>query len=105
VLSHWIGIVGETLNFTGALVLARDLFLREQEHKLRTQLEMGKDMALRIGLERTRYEKTLLSSQDFTSHVLNRRTAFLAYWGTGLLAGGFLCLVVYHGLELVVARP
>jgi len=93
--AHWIGTAGELLNFVGALVLVRDLFLRRKEasevKRLNRIAEWGRKH--RLSAE---YEHVSVGDPDFTDKVLGRRASLLGYWGIGCMALGFLSLLGYH---------
>jgi hypothetical protein len=94
-VAHWIGTAGELLNFIGALVLARDLFLRRKEasevRRLNRLAEWGRKHDLSA-----EYENVSIGDPDFTGKVLGRRASLLGYWGIGFMALGFLSLLGYH---------
>jgi hypothetical protein len=100
VLSHWLGLIGEGLNFFGALVMALDVFLRHKEHVFQKKLDALARVARTKQLHSTTYEGYRLSSEDFSYDVLHRRSTITAYIGVALLAFGFLFLATYHGLEI-----
>jgi AbrB family looped-hinge helix DNA binding protein len=100
VLAHWIGVLGEGLNLVGAAVLARDIFLRREEHERALGLKELSDFGQRNRLQSTTYKGILVSSPDLSLIVLQRYATRLAYWGLGFLGAGFLCLAIYHGLEI-----
>lgn len=97
---HLIGIVGESLNFLGAGALACDILLRSPEHARRKRLGALHDFATRTGLERVTYQGIPVILQDFAEKVLDRRAARFGFLGVGLLALGFLLLVIYHAMEM-----
>lgn len=85
----------EALNFVGALVLARDLFLRQKEASEVKRLNRLGQWGRKHGLA-AEYENVSVGDPDFTEKVLGRRASRLGYWGIGILALGFLSLVGYH---------
>ncbi len=99
-LAHWIGMLGEFLNFLGTLVLAFDILLRRKEQKYEDQLTDFSKSPDSAGLTRVRYEGFLISEPGFAQEILHRRAIFLAYTGTGLLLFGFACLMGYHWVEI-----
>jgi len=100
VLAHCLGIVGEGLNFLGALILALDILLRPMERNWEEQLTEASSFALKHRLESSKYKGEKVASPEFPRAILNRRALNLGLLGTGLLAIGFLCLVGYHALEI-----
>jgi len=94
-LAHWIGTIGELLNFIGALVLARDLFLRRKEASEIKRLDRIGQWGRKHGLT-AEYERVSVGDPDFTNKVLGRRASLLGYWGIGFMALGFLALVASH---------
>jgi hypothetical protein len=94
-LPHIIGTIGELLNFTGALVLARDLFVRQREHKeakrLRARHEWGRAHSISA-----KFQGVPINDPDFVEKVQGQRTSRLGYIGVGFMAAGFLCLAGYH---------
>ncbi len=94
-VAHWIGTIGELLNFIGALVLALDLFLRRKEPSERKGLNQMRQWAEKYGVSAV-YENVSVGVSDFTEKVLGRRACRLGYWGIGFMALGFLSLVTYH---------
>ena len=99
-LSHWLGIGGELLNFLGALVLALDIFLRSRERRREKSLSKIGDFARKNSLDRTTYKGSMVSGADFPQDVIDNRATAIAYIGTALLATGFLLLIAHHSLEL-----
>jgi hypothetical protein len=93
--ADWIGAIGELLNFVGALILARDLFLRRKEaseiKRLNRLGQWGRKHALSA-----EYEHVSVGDPEFTDKVLDRRASVLGYWGIGFMALGFLALVASH---------
>jgi hypothetical protein len=104
VLSHWLGLIGEGLNFLGALVMALDIFLRQKEHVLKARLDQLMQFAQVNGLSVTTYKGRRLASNGFSEKIVNRRSIAIAYGGVALLAAGFFCLALHHGLEIRDAR-
>jgi len=102
VLAHCLGIVGEGLNFLGAIILALEIILRplELDRDLEEQLTEASSFALEHRLESSKYKGQKIASPGFPRAILDRRAAKLGLLGTGLLAVGFLCLVGYHALEI-----
>lgn len=101
--SHVLGIVGETLNFSGAIVLAFDLLWRTDDEKNRASLRELKELAREYGAISATHEdaaNTPISSPEFEGIVLGARAVRLAAWGLSLMALGFLCLIGYHTLEI-----
>jgi hypothetical protein len=94
-IAHWIGTIGELLNFIGALVLARDLFLRRRESAEIERLDLIGQWGRKHGLS-AEYKNISIGAPDFTERVRGRRASLLGYWGMGFLALGFLSLVSYH---------
>jgi hypothetical protein len=99
-LPHWIGILGETLNFFGALVLALDLLLRRREDELDDLLQRATIFAQKHGLRTALYRNLVVASSTFSKDLLHRRKLLLGLLGTGMLAAGFLCLACYHAMEI-----
>ena len=93
--AHWIGTIGELLNFTGALVLALDLFFRQGEHAEARDLNRLAKWGRSHGISAT-YKKVSVADLEFTEKVQGRRASLLGYWGIGFLALGFLSLMGYH---------
>ena len=93
--AHWIGVIGELLNFAGAVVLAADLFLRQKKESEAKLLDPLGEWGRKHGLTAIHHDVSV-SDADFTAKVLDRWTRRLGYWGIGLLALGFLALVGYH---------
>jgi hypothetical protein len=89
--AHWIGAIGELLNFAGALVLAADLFLRQKKDSETKLLDPLGEWGRKHGLSAT-HQNVPVSDPDFTEKVLDHWTRRLGYWGIGLLAVGFLSL-------------
>lgn len=100
VFAHRIGIVGESLNFLGALVLALDIFLRRREHAMSKRLVLLNAFAIRTSLKSTYYKGKRIDAPDFPTTVLHEHATFVAYCGVALLALGFLSLVAYHVVEI-----
>lgn len=94
-LAHWIGTLGELLNFIGALILARDLFLRRKEASETKRLNRLGQWGRKHNLSAV-YEHVSVGDPDFTDKVRGRRASRLGYWGIGFMALGFLSLVAYH---------
>jgi hypothetical protein len=99
-LSHWLGIIGESLNFLGALIMALDIFLRGHERRREKKLGKLAQFARENGLERTIYRGFRVTSADFPQNVLDDRATVIAYVGIAILAAGFLLLIGHHWLEL-----
>jgi hypothetical protein len=99
-LSHTLAMIGELLNFLGALTMALDIFLRgrerEREEKLRRIAEIGRQ----YNLTRTIYRGSRITSSNFVYSILDRRATVIAYIGAALFASGFLLLLIHHGMEL-----
>jgi hypothetical protein len=98
--AHEIGLVGETMNFIGAVVLAMDLFQRPRERRNLRSLQQLRDFGQKFALKSTRYGGIGICSDDFHDVVSDRRTLALAWVGAGMMALGFLCLILYHWLEM-----
>jgi len=94
-LAHWIGTIGELLNFAGALVLAWDLFLRRKEVSEIKRLNRLAQWGRKHGLS-AEYEHVSVGDPEFADKVRGRRASLLGYWGIGFMALGFLSLVAYH---------
>jgi hypothetical protein len=88
-LGHWIGVAGETLNFFGAVVLGLDLFFNRE--KLTRLGEWGRKYNVPGSSK-----GVAIKDPKFAEKVKALRAAHLGYWGTGLLALGFLLLVSHH---------
>lgn len=99
-LSHWLGLIGECLNFLGAVVMALDIFLHRREQRLERKLDRLASFARSNLMMTTTYGGYRLSSDDFTQNVIHRRSLIRAYGGVTLFALGFLLLVAHHGLEI-----
>jgi len=99
-LAHWVGIIGEGLNFFGAVVIALDIFLRQNERAVESSLHKLNLLAMNKLTSRTTYYGIPLNAPDFAKKVLDKKAIRLAYVGVGLLVAGFLCLVGYHGIEI-----
>jgi hypothetical protein len=97
---HLFGIIGESLNFFGAVALAFDILLRSPERTRRKRLGELHDFATRTGLRRVEYQGFTVASSDFADNILDRRAARFGYTGVTLLGLGFLLLVVYHVMEM-----
>jgi hypothetical protein len=97
---HLIGIIGELFNFFGAVALAFDILLRQPERVRGRRLTELRDFVVRTGLEGVLYKKFTVASPDFVENILDRKAAVCGYIGVGLLAVGFLLLVVYHAMEM-----
>ncbi|HMD49334.1 MAG TPA: hypothetical protein VKG79_09560 [Bryobacteraceae bacterium] len=93
--AHWVGVAGELLNFAGAVVMARDLFVREKEQAEARRLRRLGAWGKKHGLGAVR-KGVPVNADDFAEKVLGRRASRLAYWGVGLLGLGFLFLLAYH---------
>jgi|SRR5579863_6645735 len=100
ILAHWIGAIGEVLNFVGALIMALDIFLRRQDRERAQKLANLSSFSERSGLKSAIYKGFPASSADLSFLVLQRHATRLAYWGVGCFACGFSLLVLYHGLEI-----
>lgn len=98
--AHLIGIWGELLNLAGAIVLARDIFLRRKEHELDKTWNTLHNIAVLSSLKRTRYKGYSIAAPSFRESVAQRRADHVGYWGVSLLGAGFLLLAAYHGLEI-----
>lgn len=93
--AHWVGVAGELLNFAGAVVMARDLFVREKEQAEARRLRRLGAWGKKYGLGAVR-KGVPVNADDFAEKVLGRRASRLGYWGVGLLGFGFLLLLAYH---------
>lgn len=99
-MPHYLGLAGELLNLLGALVMGLDVFWRDRERKLKSDLEHVKKLALNANIPSTLYKGCEVVSEDFPESALDKRSSLIAYTGAGLLALGFVLLAVYHGLEI-----
>jgi len=94
-IAHWVGVAGELLNFVGAVVMARDLFVREKEQAEVRRLRRLGTWGKKFGLGAFR-KGVPVNADDFADKVLGRRATRLGYWGIGLLGLGFMFLLAYH---------
>ena len=99
--SHWLGIIGECFNLLGALILALDVFLRNHERRLESNLAGIGDFARKNNLNNTIYKGSLLTDSAFPWNVLDRKATFIAYLGSACLTVGFSLLIAHHSLELL----
>jgi hypothetical protein len=97
--AHWIGTFGELLNFVGALILARDLFLRRREAADLKRLNRLAEWGRKHNVSAV-FESVPVSDPEFTEKVQGRRASLLGYWGIGFMALGFLALVAYHLIDI-----
>ena len=101
VLSHWIGLGGEAVNFLGATVLALDLLLRRHEFSQAADYNRLKQFVDQHGIDNAEYKKIPLSAPDFTSLLIARRATRLGLLGVCLLVCGFSLLSAYHIIEIL----
>lgn len=101
-LFHVLGIVGEVLNLAGAICLAYDMVLRQSERVHGEQLKGLGEFARKFGLAGLLYRGVDAAQPDFAQRVVDRRAACFGYCGVTLLALGFLLLVGYHVVAMVV---
>lgn len=94
-VAHWIGAIGELLNFIGALILAGDLLFRQKRDSEAKLLGPLGDWGRKHGLTAT-YRNVEISDLDFAAKVQNRWSRRLGLLGIGVMALGFLSLVGYH---------
>jgi hypothetical protein len=97
-----LGLAGELLNLSGAIVLARDLIARDEENAERERLSSVYDWALRSGLKSTFYRKQNVASQNFAQSIADLRAKSLGYKGVILLISGFALLALYHFWEFFI---
>lgn len=98
---HVLGIIGESLNFLGAVLLAFDILLRKPEHDRGRRLAELHDFAVRNRLDSLEYKRVKVISTDFVDSILDRRAAIFGMIGVVLLGIGFLFLIGYHIGEIV----
>jgi hypothetical protein len=93
-------LIGEALNFIGALVMALDIFFRRAEESREVNLSRLTSLAKAKGITSTVYKQKNVASDEFARSVVRSRSLWIAYGGVFLLAAGFLCLAIYHVLEI-----
>ena len=98
-VAHILGILGEGLNLIGAIILALEIFQRQDERKRERDLEKLNTFAKNAGLKGV-YLGIPVNDPDFARRVIDRRAARLAFRGVVLLAAGFLLLLSYHIAEM-----
>ncbi len=101
--AHWIGAFGELLNFTGAVVMAADLFLRQKEQERARRLRLLGAWGKKHDLPAKR-KGVAVNADDFVEKVLSRRASRLGYLGVGLLALGFVLLLAYHLIAIFLGE-
>jgi hypothetical protein len=100
--AHWIGLAGEALNFVGAFLLAWDILGRSKERQRRENLQYLRNFGLEFSLNTTRYKRVGICSDHFEEIIAEEYAAKRGAVGVGIMALGFLCLVVYHWIEIKV---
>ena len=93
---HWLGLIGEGLNFCGAFVIALDIFLRQHEHLRERRLERLNAFSKKHLGGKSRHLGVRLDDPEFARKVLDIRAARLAMLGIAFLAIGTVCLLGYH---------
>jgi hypothetical protein len=99
-LAHEIGLVGEGLNFVGALFVGRDLLNRSKERRKADNRRILHDLAAKANLTRTTYRQVDIGSASFVNSISDRYAARLGVTGMGIMALGFFCLASYHLIEI-----
>ena len=99
VLAHWLGLIGESLNFFGAVILALDIFLRKRGEEELRKLEDLSVYARKFNSPAT-YKGFAVADPHFARDVTHWNAKKLAYAGTILLALGFALLIAYHVVEM-----
>jgi hypothetical protein len=91
------GFCGDFFSFVGALILALDALWRQREFvrqkKLVQMIKVLKEVRLTLrGVE--------LVDDESANLVLIRQSVLRAVWGAGILAVGFICLLISRALEV-----
>jgi hypothetical protein len=102
VASHTAGALGDALNLLGSWILARDVLSRDKHWTEQKELEDFADHFAKAGIP-TVYKDIKITDPGAIALAMISRTVRRGKVGFTILAAGFFCLLVYHGIELGVA--
>jgi hypothetical protein len=100
-LTAILGIVGDSLTFTGGVILAFDALRRETEFRRRKELDKAVESLK--GIKLTQNGIVVLNDES-TELVFIRQSVRRALWGAGILMIGFLFLLATRFAELVIGH-
>jgi hypothetical protein len=93
-----LGLIGDALTFTGALILALDALRRQTEFRKTKQLQKAVESL--DGIKLTQDGIVLLNNES-VELVLIRQSVKRALWGAGILTLGFIFLLATRIIELI----
>jgi len=90
------GLLGDSLSFLGALILALDALWREREFiRQKKLLRMVETLRVRLTLDGIE-----LVDGESTHLVFIRQSVRRSIWGASILTSGFICLLVARIVEI-----
>jgi len=96
-LSGILGLLGDTLTFTGAVILALDALWREREFMRQKQMI---NMIKSLREVRLILHGIELVDSESANRVFIRQSVLRSVWGAAFLVLGFVCLLVARLIEM-----